>query len=334
MDRLARLAVIRGMFHRQRLVTRDDLAQELDCSIPTAKRVIREARDVLSMPIRWNAELRGYVLAPGEEGAAAEVPGLWLTGPELGSLMTLQTCLSALAPEPLGPLIAPIGRRLAAVVARSGIPYQEVQRRVRILPQQGRPVRPDWQTLTDALLTRRRVAFAYASRSRAEETQRTASPQRLVLYRGNWYLDAWCHLRDALRSFAVERIRSPRRCPERARDVDEESLDQALATAYGIFSGAPTDLARLRFSAFAGRWVVDEHWHPKQAVAVLDDGRVEISFPLGRREELVLDVLRWGPEVEVLAPRDLRDEVARRLEAAARVYRGRGSGSGNEPPPS
>ncbi len=141
-------------------------------------------------------------------------------------------------------------------------------------------------------------------------------------------MDAWCHLRGALRSFAVERIAAPRPLRERARDVSEAELDAALASSYGIFAGAPTDLARLRFSSFAARWVVDEKWHPRQSTTLAPDGSVEVSFPIGRREELVQDVLRWGADVEVLAPADLRREVAARLAAALRVY---GDGLSVEP---
>lgn len=332
MDKLSRQAAIQRMFRNRRAVSIEDLANELECSVPTAKRAIREARVQFGMPIEWNAELRGYVLGADGRDAGTEVPGLWLTGPELGGLVTLHTCLGSLAPEPIGPLLAPIGRRIAAVIARSGLPFEEVQRRVRIVPQQGRPARPDWATLTLALLTRRRLEFTYHGRSTPETTARLVSPQRIVLYRGSWYLDAWCHAKDALRSFAAERIREPHVRNERAKDVAEAVLDRTLATSYGIFSGEPTDLARLRFSEFAARWVVDEQWHPRQIAVAAADGRLEVTFPIGRREELILDVLRWGPEVEVLAPADLRRDVAARLQKAAAIYQKDLSGSRSDPP--
>ncbi len=332
MDKLSRQAKLQRLFRSRRVVTIDEIVAELECSVATAKRALQQARASFGMPILWDAERHGYILGDGEAAAGTDVPGLWLTAPELGGLLTLHTCLETLAPGPIGPLLAPIGRRLGAVIARSGLPFDEVQRRVRILPHQARPVHADWAVLTEALLIRRRIEFAYEGRSTPGTTKRTVSPQRLVLYRANWYLDAWCHEREALRSFAVERIREPRLRPERAKEVPDATLEQVLATSYGIFSGAPTDLARLRFSAFAARWIRDELWHPRQSVVQLDDGRLEISFPIGRREELVLDVLRWGPDVEVLAPADLRRDVAARLAAALAIYEKPGGGSHSDPP--
>lgn len=322
MGKLSRLASLQRLFHARRMLTAAEIAAELGCSEVTAKRLLREVRERYDMPISWDAARRAYVLGAEDDSprTGIDVPGLWLDGPELGGLVTLQTCLATLAPGPIGPMLAPIGKKLATVVARSGLRFDEVQRRVRILPQPGRPARAEWSVLTEALLARRRVDFTYDGRSTPARTRRTVSPQRLVLYRGSWYLDAWCHLREALRSFAVERIATPRLRHEKAKEIPDKDLDQALATSYGIFAGAPTGLARLRFSAFAARWVGDETWHPRQAVAVLPDGGIEVSFPIGRREELVMDVLRWGPEVEVLAPADLRAEVAERLARAAGLY--------------
>ncbi len=332
MDKVARMAAVQRMFEAGRAVTIGELADRLDCSIPTAKRALRHARHELGMPIEWDSGMRAYILDRSQGSTGTSLPGLWLSGPELSGLVTLHRCLGELAPSLIGPLLAPLGRRLGAVLARSGFRFEEVQRRVKILAQPYRPPSPDWDSLAEALLQRRRVEFTYDGRSASGTTRRTVSPQRMVLYRGNWYLDAWCHLRDALRSFAVERIRSPQVRSERAKDVAEATLDEVLATSYGIFSGSPNDLARLRFSAFAARWVADEWWHPHQTLKPPPDGWLEVTFPIGRREELVLDVLRWGPEVEVLEPSDLRREVGERLARAAAVYRHNGCGSGIDTP--
>lgn len=51
------------------------------------------------------------------------------------------------------------------------------------------------------------MRIRYHSRSKDERTERVVSPQRLIYYRDNWYLDAWDHLREALRSFSIDRIR-------------------------------------------------------------------------------------------------------------------------------
>ena len=111
------------------------------------------------------------------------------------------------------------------------------------------------------MLGRKQLKFAYRARSTNEGTQRTVSPQRLTHYRDNWYLDAWDHSRDGLRSFALDRIARAEVLDAAAEDRDNAELNQHLASSYGIFSGAPKAWATIRFSRHAARWVADEHRH-------------------------------------------------------------------------
>ena len=83
-------------------------------------------------------------------------------------------------------------------------------------------------------------------------------------YRENWYLDAWCHMRNGLRSFSMDCVRDAEMRPAKAIDVPEAELDAVLGSGYGIFSGREVTWAKLRFSPVAARWVAAESWHPKQ----------------------------------------------------------------------
>ena len=76
-----------------------------------------------------------------------------------------------------------------------------------------------FQAVGSALLRRKRLVIRYHARGTNEATEREISPQRLVHYRDNWYLDAWCHLRDGLRAFSVDAIRHAEILEKRARDV-------------------------------------------------------------------------------------------------------------------
>jgi predicted DNA-binding transcriptional regulator YafY len=174
--------------------------------------------------------------------------------------------------------------------------------------------------VAESVLSRRVLEFRYARRSDGAVSDRRVCPQRLTRYRGCWYLDAWCHDRRALRSFALERIAGARLRAERARDMSDADLDAHYADAYGIFAGPATSTAVLRISARLAAWVADEAWHPRQTGALLADGSYELRVPYGRAEELIQDVLRLGAEVEVVEPAELRAEVARRLREAGRVY--------------
>ena len=158
-------------------------------------------------------------------------------------------------------------------------------------------------------------------RGRDELTEREISPQRLIHYRENWYLDAWCHLRNELRSFAVDAIRRAEIVDTAARNIPEKTLEQVLGAGYGIFSGRKVENARLLFSAERARWVANERWHPRQKGQLLADGSYLLELPYSDHRELVMDILKFGPDVEVLGPPSLRIRVAERLNRAIECYR-------------
>jgi predicted DNA-binding transcriptional regulator YafY len=105
-----------------------------------------------------------------------------------------------------------------------------------------------------------------------------------------------------------------------ARDVPDSDLDAHYASAYGIFGGAADKTAVLKFTPERARWVSAETWHPQQQHTWLPDGSYELRIPYRESRELVMDVMRHGASVEVIAPPELRREVADELRRAASRY--------------
>ena len=107
---------------------------------------------------------------------------------------------------------------------------------------------------------------------------------------------------------------------ESALDRDTGELDAHLASSYGIFSGQPKAWATIRFSSHAARWVADEHWHSQQQGAWLPDGRYELRVPYSNSRELLMDVLKYGPDAEIMSPVSLREEMKIMLQLALGAY--------------
>lgn len=174
--------------------------------------------------------------------------------------------------------------------------------------------------VAEAVAKRRKLRIDYHARSDDRMAPRVLSPQRLTLYRDNWYLDAWCHERAALRLFSLDRIIDAELLDEAADILPETQLSEPLATSYGIFAGPPSAEAVLRFSPHAARWVAAEIWHASQHDECHENGSLTRRLPYHRGEELIKDILRHGAEVEVLEPAALRRSVAESLSAALARY--------------
>jgi predicted DNA-binding transcriptional regulator YafY len=66
--------------------------------------------------------------------------------------------------------------------------------------------------------------------------------------------------------------------------------------------------------------VSKEEWHPRQEAQWLGDGAYELRVPFADPLELAMDVMRLGPDVEVLEPSSLREFVVARLRTAGAMY--------------
>jgi predicted DNA-binding transcriptional regulator YafY len=324
MSRLDRIYTIEKMLRSRAAVPLRSFLETLEVSRATFNRDLDLLRDRLNAPIAYDAAQRGYRLGncgPGEP--RHELPGLWFSSRELHALLTFHHFLEHVEPGLLTEHIAPLKERIQALFQSNDQSLKEIARRVRILSQATRRAEPAcFRQVADALLTRKRPHFQYHGRSRDDITERTVSPQRLVHYRDNWYLDAWDHGKRALRTFAVERIREPRVLDARAKDIPEERLNRYFAESYGIFAGKPKRRALLRFTPERARWVVDERWHPQQN-GWIENGHYFLEIPYSDDRELVLDILKHGPEVEVLRPKSLRKRVLEQHLRAVAQYRRR-----------
>jgi predicted DNA-binding transcriptional regulator YafY len=293
----------------------------LACSRSTLKRLLlNDLRDGLQAPLKYDEERGGYYFEHSEDEPRYELPGLWFTAQELSALLVLEEVVEQQPEGLLSETLRPFRQRLEALAQKAGVGIPQWRSRLRLLRMAARPVGSHFAVVAGALAQRRKLRIDYHARTDDRMAQRTVSPQRLVLYRDNWYLDAWCHARKDLRIFALDRIIAAEKLGEPAKEIGEAHLAGTFATSYGIFAGQPTAVAVLRFTPHAVRWVAAETWHPKQEDMRDDAGALTRKLPFHRSEELVRNILSYGPDVEVLKPDSLRLEVARRLVEAVSQY--------------
>jgi predicted DNA-binding transcriptional regulator YafY len=335
MDRSERFQRINRLLTDRSVVSMEVIREVLEVSRATIKRDLEYMRDRLGAPIEWDNKRRGYCYAEPQPGQGQfSLPGFWLSADEIQAFLLMEDLLVQLQPSLLRQHLAPLRTRLEALLAKGRFNISEVRRRIRILRMASRTVEPKYfQIVCTATLSRRRLEIAYHNYSNDKETRRVVSPQRLIYYKANWYLDAWCHLRRALRSFAVDAIRQAIILTEAAREVAAASVDAHLGAGYGIYSGPARNKAILRFDSEAARWVAREQWHPQQLQKAEPNGSLILEIPYSQDNELIMDVLRYGQRVEVLKPTSLREKVETSLREALDKYRPISTRSASDPGP-
>jgi len=311
MDRTERFYKIQSLLRQRKIVRAIEFQEALEVSRATFRRDLEYLRDRLGMPIRWDATVNGYVL-DADDSNNQPLSGFWLNDEEVLALLSLIQVTSTIEPAKLLALTTePLQERLEHMLSQGKYAASAIRSRIKVSTVGRRRTSPEhFQTIADALLSRQRLHITHFGRSTAENTARDISPQRLVYYRDNWYLDTYCHMRNGLRSFSVDAIQSVGRLSTApAIDIDESQLSKELDNTYGIFSGKTARLAQLRFSAFQARWVANEIWHTDQVGQLSEDGSYLLQVPFSDEQELMMDILRYGAHVEVLTPQSLRDAI-------------------------
>jgi len=175
---------------------------------------------------------------------------------------------------------------------------------------------PHLETLRRAIRQRRRVRMIYRGRSQQEPLQREVDPYALVHRWGWWYGIGYCHLREAIRSFRVDRILELDLL-ERTFEVPEDfDIHAYLKTEP---HAQPRVRIRMRFAPEAALLALDDRafW---EEVKEKPDGSVVVTFARPNLEMAARAALSYGPHVIVLEPEELRDLVGERARAVAALY--------------
>lgn len=320
MSEIDRLYSYKTLLTGRRAVPRHEILTKLEISPATFKRDIAKLRDRLNIPIVFDRDLGGYRIE--QLDSREELPGLWFSQDEILALLTIQSMLDQLEPGLLGPKLKPLQKRLDDMLSSKGIDSQTLSQRVKLVHAGKRRLHlKSFEQIAKAVFERKQLKIQHFNRQNGNCVERTISPQQLVHYRDNWYVDAWCHLRGEIRSFAVDAIPACEVLTNSAKDIDLQAMRQQLDGGYGIFGGRPTSWATLRFSPKRTDWVKNEMWHPEQRTELLADGSFTLSVPYSDERELLGDILRYGADAEVIEPKKLRNQISDELDKAAKLYR-------------
>lgn len=317
-----RIYRIDQLLNDRKVVSFRELLDKLEVSPATLKRDIAYMRDRLNAPILYDKDKNGYRF--DTDVGNYSLPSFWFSPEEIYSLLTMHHLLSNLdISGMLGKHINPLKSRLLALLDGSDVSMEEIQKRVKIERIAAKKIHlENFQQIGLALVKRQRLHINYHSRGRNEYNQREISPQRLIYYRDNWYLDAYCHSKNALRSFSVDAISKISILNSLAKDVPDKELDEELSSGYGIFAGQSLKWARLLFTPERARWVSQEVWHSNQRGRILENGHYELEVPYSDDRELIMDILKYGSGVIVESPNSLKLLVIAELDKSIKRYIG------------
>ncbi|MCX7830647.1 MAG: WYL domain-containing protein, partial [Acidobacteria bacterium] len=280
---------------------------------------LQRAKTEYGVPVEYDKNDKVYRFK--EEGEKVSFPLIWFTPRDVMVLMTLLETFKELPFGIFDSDMTPFKEKLEKIMKANRGTFGSLMEKIKVLPTHFRKTPTEMLSLIcEALALGTRMKIKYKDRQKERVTEREISPIQIVRYRDIWYLDAYCHKSKDLRIFSVDRIESGEVLKSKAKKVGKKVLVEFFKESYGIFAGKPKNKAVLKFSPEMTRWVSAEEWHPKQKFKFLKDGSYILEFPYSDERELILDILRYGDDVEVLSPKELRQKVKEKLQNAVRKY--------------
>ncbi len=293
---------------------RRDLAARFEVSERMIQKDLEIIRHGLLLPLIHDADGYAFETMP-------RLPALQYTFSEgLALLLAVQAAqqVSGIGSAELAAAVA----RLEALFPAEFTPLLRQYGQRQPVTAQGEHRQQMLTLLNRALVERRKVRMTYATRSRGGKLgERVVRPYTLHPYVRSWQLIAYCERRDAVLMFKVDRIHSATLLDERYTIPDDFDVDAYIGDTWGLLrgeGGMPVEVV-LRFTADTGQRVAEERWHASQQAEIQPDGSVLFRLHIAVTPEFVSWVLHYGSQVEVLAPKSLRQRVAEEHRRAAEV---------------
>jgi predicted DNA-binding transcriptional regulator YafY len=310
-DKLYQLHRIFSQAHGKR-ISKAELLERLEYSDSTLKRQINTLRDEYGAPLEYDAEKHGWYY---QKGIRFELPGLWFNEQELYSLLVLEQLLEKIDAGLVSEQLSIAKDRIKLLLSTKIDLDKNIDDKLRLVTVFQRDFnKTNFKEIAKATFEQRQLEIESINRQTQQHTVRIISPQRLVHYKDVWYLDCYCHLRESLRTLAIDAISRVKQCHKAAKIIDPTIIDEQVQHSYGIFSGQANKTAILHFQPPASFWIAKETWHPEQKRRWLDNDILELTIPFQKQEELLADILRYSDKVTVKSPESLRQSIRKHAE--------------------
>ena len=154
-----------------------------------------------------------------------------------------------------------------------------------------------------AVQEQRVLWMRYFSYNRERWSEREIEPHNLMYSDGSWYVDGYCRLRDAHRSFRVQRISDLR--------LLSETFDPRVVTN----NEREIIEVEIRFTEGSIRWVRErQHYGFVKETAVSQTDEIICTYAIHDLREIIPWLLSWGEDAEVLKPDELRQQLATKVK--------------------
>jgi proteasome accessory factor B len=174
--------------------------------------------------------------------------------------------------------------------------------------------------LTGAVVGRRACRMRYDSLHDGRELDITVHPLRVTFHGRAWYLLAFSPTHGEVRTFKLARIRELSVLDDVFVPPADVRLEQPFGQAWSMIPEGRLYDVHLRFEPKVATNVAEVQWHPSQRTTANADGTLDFRVRVDGLGEIRWWILGYGDQVQVLAPPQLRQQVAQVARSMAARY--------------
>jgi len=176
--------------------------------------------------------------------------------------------------------------------------------------------------LLHAMQNKLRIHFTYKKFWEDDATQRTVEPFALKEFRNRWYLVGNDTNKNSIRIFALDRLQNLEITKSKFTPRQPFDVNQYFHDSFGIISsdGKKAEKVILSFTPDQGKYIKSLPLHHSQQVISDNQEGVLISLNLVVTFDFIMELMSYGPEVKVIQPESLVNELKENFRKALQNY--------------
>lgn len=301
----------------KRFPNTSSLASEFEISVKTAQRDIEFMRERLNAPLLYDQAKKGYYY----ENDTFSIPSTYLSSSELTSLLVARRLLQDMSGSGIEKEITSAVDKITSFIKKHTSGPDKMDECLSFHLIEYAPAPEDtFKVVLEACMKKMSLTFRYSSPARKDKTERTVDPYHIFNYMGTWHLIGYCHMRSEIRNFRINRISDIKIIDRYFAIKNNFNFKDYFQSSFGLYKGGSAKQVTLRFTPEKAKWIDDQIWHKEQKTKILDDGFLELSFPVSDFTEIVREILKHGAGVEVVKPEELRELIKTEVSKMASIY--------------
>ncbi|MCR5699733.1 MAG: WYL domain-containing protein [Treponemataceae bacterium] len=295
------------------------MQKEFEVSRATIMRDLEFLRDRYNAPLEYDYDKRGYYYTD----ETFFVQSVMLSESELFSLSVIQPLLTQYKNTPLETSMKNVFSKITEMLpndvsVNTSFLGNDISFIGDPLPQIDEEI---FTKVFSSMRTKHTINFLYRSIKRTDYSEHTCDAYHVLCQKGNWYMLAFDHKYQEVRTFSLARI----------KDISIEKTSFKIQAgfkpenyfdpSFGVWNTDDKPVkVELLFNREIGTYIAERTWHETQQIKENEDGTIYLSFESNQFTELLNWILHFGKSVKVLNPPQLIEKLKAELAEISKKY--------------